>query len=297
MDGTLKERLLALHYVWPRPYNRIAPLLLKDPELANLHRWPAREIAQCLKTPIEQAARLKSLYSQSLQKSYLQLYGKHNIRPVTFFDSYYPESLRELIDPPAVLYCKGDVSLLENPDRIAVIGSRKATEYSRLALGKIIPPLTAEGYIIVSGLAAGADAMAHEAAIGSGGRTIAVTGSGFSHPYPNENRQLQYIMEGTQLVITEYPPYMLPRRWNFPMRNRIISGLSKGIAVTEGKIKSGTLSTIEHGLEHGKDIFAVPGSIFSGLSEGPHQLILEGAKPVWNGSQILAEYEKAALTK
>ncbi|AQQ53739.1 DNA-processing protein DprA [Planococcus lenghuensis] len=292
MSATVTERLLALHYIYPKPFNRIASLLTEDPDLMYLQRRPARELAHCLRIPQEQAALLKTLYSESLQRPYLQLYEKHSIIPIPIYHPDYPESLTELIDPPAVLYCKGNPAFLRDPKRIAIVGSRKATEYSLTAIERLVPALAEHGYTVISGLAKGADAMAHAAAIRAGGRTIAVTGSGFSHPYPKENQTLQHIMEETQLVITEYPPYMTPKRWNFPLRNRIISGLSKGIAVTEAELKSGTLSTIEHGLEHGKDIFAVPGPIHSKLSEGPNQLIAEGAKPVWNGLQILEEYEE-----
>ncbi|EGA89519.1 protein smf [Planococcus donghaensis MPA1U2] len=291
MNKEFTERLLALHYVYPKSLQKLLPLLADDPNLAKLERKSLNEIMWLLNIKLEQAIKLKASYSQSLTYPLQETYAKYKILPISYQHPLYPESLLELIDPPAILYAKGDLTLLKNSRKIAIIGSRKATSYSQKALQKIVPPLVEKDFVIVSGLAKGADAMAHQKAIDLGGRTIAVTGSGFLHPYPKENASLNHIIEERHLVLTEYPPYMRPQKWNFPMRNRIISGLSKGIIVTEAQVKSGTLSTIEHALDHGKDIFAVPGSIDSLLSEGPHKLILEGAKPVWNGWQVLEEYQ------
>lgn len=292
MNEDFLQRLLALHYVYPKPLNKFQLLLEDDPELIGLERIPLVLLAVRLNIPVDAAAQLKSAYSNALKTPYIPLYEKHHIIPVHFLHPSYPESLKDLIDPPVVLYAKGRTELLENRERIAVIGSRKATAYSEKAITSIIPGLVEHQMVIVSGLAIGADTMAHRAALGAGGDTIAVTGSGFLHPYPKENTELHIIIEENGLVITEYPPYMTPKRWNFPMRNRIISGISKGIIVTEARLKSGTLSTIDHGLDHGKEIFAIPGDIFSPLSEGPHKLILEGAKPVWKGAQVLEEYRQ-----
>ena len=150
--------------------------------------------------------------------------------------------------------------------------------------------------VIVSGLAKGADTMAHEAAIAYGGKTIAVLGHGFFHLYPKENERLAEDIGKINLLITEYPPYVKPARWTFPMRNRIISGLSDAVVVTEAADKSGTMSTIEHALDHGKDIYAVPGSVTSRLSTGPNKLIDEGAQPLWNGYQIVGSILKLAET-
>ncbi|TAA70407.1 DNA-processing protein DprA [Planococcus salinarum] len=297
MENMFEHRLLALHYIYPKPLNQIKRLMIDDPHLEYLQNRPAWEISQLLGITIEAATSLKTGYLKSLSTPYAETYEKHKIIPISYNHPDYPQSLFHLIDPPAVLYAKGDPKLLRNDDRIGVIGSRKASSYSQKAMQAIIPELVSAGFIIVSGLAKGADAMAHRTAIAFGGKTIAVTGSGFLHPYPKENGELNNIIEETQLAITEYPPYMLPKRWNFPMRNRIISGLAKGVLVTEAEVKSGTLSTIEHALEHGKDIFAIPGDIGSLLSGGPHKLIAEGAKPVWNGLQVLEEYREIRVLK
>ncbi|MGE6368406.1 DNA-processing protein DprA [Planococcus kocurii] len=297
MNKEFTERLLALHYVYPKSLNKLLPLLADDPDLSALEQKSPNELMSLLNIKLEQAIKLKASYRQSLTYPLHEAYDKYRILPMSYQHPFYPKSLFELIDPPAVLYAKGDIALLANSQKIAIIGSRKASSYTQKALEKIVPPLVESGFVIVSGLARGADAMAHQKTIDLGGRTIAVTGSGFLHPYPKENNALNDIIEEKQLVLTEYPPYMKPLKWNFPMRNRIISGLSKGIVVTEALVKSGTLSTIEHALDHGKDIFAVPGDIGSLLSEGPHKLILEGAKPVWNGWQVLEEYQQMTAEK
>lgn len=292
MNDEFTQRLLALHYVYPKPLNRLAPLLKEDPELEYLRFRSPGELAETMQIPLEKANALKRSYLNYANTPFLEIYAQQEIFPLTYRDPLYPSSLHELIDPPAVLYMKGDFALLDAPEKIAVIGSRKAQSYSHSAIQQLLPPLLAEGFVIVSGLAEGADSMAHRCAIDSGGKTIAVIGSGFLHRYPKINDALSIIIEETQLLVTEYPPYMPPRKWNFPMRNRIISGLSKGVIVTQAEVKSGTWSTIEHALEHGKDIFAVPGNIFSPLSAGPHKLISEGAKPVWDGAQVLEEYRQ-----
>lgn len=292
MNDEFTQRLLALHYVYPQALNRLKPLLRGDPDLVYLDLRSPYDIAETLQIPLEKANTLKQAYLKYMDTPFLLIYGQQNIQALTYRDPQYPPSLHELIDPPAVLYLKGDAGLLCAPEKIAVIGSRKAQRYSQSAIQKLLPPLLAEGFVVVSGLAKGADAMAHRCAIDSGGKTIAVLGSGFFHRYPKINEELFFIIEETQLLVTEYPPYMPPRKWNFPKRNRIISGLSKGVIVTEAEVKSGTLSTIEHALDHGKDVFAVPGNIFSPLSAGPHKLIAEGAKPVWDGAQVLEEYRQ-----
>jgi len=292
MNDEFIQRLLALHYVYPKPLNRLSRLMKDDPNLEYLHVRSPVDLAETMQIPLEQASALKRSYLNYANTPFLKIYNQQRINPLIFRDPLYPSSLHDLIDPPAVLYLKGDFTLLDAPEKIAVIGSRKAESYSKSVIQQLLPPLLAEGFVIVSGLAKGADAMAHRSTIDFGGKTIAVIGSGFLHCYPKVNEELSFIIEETQLLITEYPPYMPPRKWNFPMRNRIISGLSKGVIVTQAEVKSGTLSTIEHALDHGKDIFAVPGDIFSPLSAGPHKLIAEGAKPVWNGAQVLEEYRQ-----
>ncbi|MFE6167155.1 DNA-processing protein DprA [Viridibacillus arvi] len=291
-EAQLTQRLLALHYVFPVPLNRLAPLFKVDIELAMFEQMSTQKIAQLLNLSYEKANRLKVAYIEAMETPLFQAYEQKLITPIPFFHPLFPKELFELYDPPVCLYVKGKVDLLVNKRKIAIVGSRKATTYTENALQYIMPALVEHDYIIVSGLAKGADRMAHESAIANGGKTIAILGHGLFHLYPKENTKLAEIISKDHLLMTEYPPYIEPKRWYFPMRNRIISGISKAILVTEAAEKSGTSSTMDHGLEHGKEIFVVPGDITSKLSLGPHKLLSEGATPVWNGYQIIAELER-----
>jgi DNA processing protein len=283
----VERRLLALHYVFPVPLHRLERLYGIDPNLEKLYAFKAIELAHILKISVLKASQLKENLLRNSETPYEKLYERHAITPIPFSNPSYPDQLHILIDPPAVLYVKGDHTLLTKKLNVAIIGSRKATVYSKEAMSLIVPPLVENDAVIISGLAKGADTMAHEAALEFGGKTIAVLGHGLFHLYPKENRMLADKLATDHLLVTEYPPYVKPERWTFPMRNRIISGLSDVVVVTESADKSGTMSTVEHALDHGKDIYAVPGPITSLLSVGPNKLLDEGAKPVWNGFQIV----------
>ncbi|WP_277584150.1 DNA-processing protein DprA [Psychrobacillus antarcticus] len=286
------NRFLALHYIFPVPLNKLFPLLEYDPELSKLEKISPQLLSKLCKITLERAIKLQKMFQEFVETPMIQMYEKQSITPILFSDPNYPKSLLNLYDPPAAIYVKGKIELLSNPKKIAIIGSREATDYSAESIKTILPPLINEEYVIVSGLAKGADTLAHEITMNLGGKTIAVLGTGLFHVYPKQNIKLANEMVKNQLLLTEYPPYITPQKWNFPMRNRIISGLSKGVVITEATKKSGTVSTMEHALENGKEIFAIPGSIHSPLSVGPHMLILEGAKPVWDGHQILEELIK-----
>lgn len=281
----LDRRLLALHYVYPVPFNKVAEILKMDPDLHNLFNHRADDMARMLQIPKSKAVQLNDQLKRHERTPFTLLYHREKIIPIPITNPKYPKSLKWLVDPPTVLYVKGDLTILNASLKVAIIGSRKATDYSRKALSFIVPPLVDRGAIIVSGLAKGADTMAHESAIHFGGKTIAVLGHGLFHLYPYENRRLAEKLSEHHLLLTEYPPYMRPARWTFPMRNRIISGMSESVIITESEEKSGTMSTVDHALEHGKTIYAVPGPITSSLSLGPNKLIEQGAKPIWNGFQ------------
>ena len=283
-----EKRLLALHYFFPVPKNRLNLLYELDPNLDRFSIYSAGKLASILRITTEKAAKLKANLFDCSSTPYEQLYERHAITPIPFTNPLYPDYLLTLIDPPAILYAKGDLSLLEKKMKIAIIGSRKASLYSEQVLSFIVPPLVENDIVIVSGLAKGADTLAHKAAIAYGGKTIAVLGHGLFHLYPKENEKIRDEIGENHLLITEYPPYVRPERWTFPMRNRIISGLSDAVIVTEAARKSGTMSTVEHALDHGKDIYAVPGPVTSILSEGPNKLIDEGAQPLWNGFQVVS---------
>ncbi|CAM5186904.1 DNA processing protein OS=Ureibacillus acetophenoni OX=614649 GN=SAMN05877842_101459 PE=3 SV=1 [Ureibacillus acetophenoni] len=289
MNEQSLQHLLALHYVYPLTFNVYKKLIQSIESIDNLSTISPTKLANILQTSLKKSETILQNYLKMLQVDLLSAYEAESIKTVPYNDKYYPKSLFELVDPPTVLYAKGDVTLLTKERKIAIVGSRNATNYSSMALDFIIPPLVEQNFVIVSGLAKGADSLAHTSTIHYGGKTIGVLGNGFFHVYPRENRSLTEEMVKNHLLITEYPPYVGPKKWQFPMRNRIISGISEAIVVTEAALSSGTLITTDHALEHGKDIFVVPGPIHSELSKGTNQLLKEGAIPIWNGYQIVEE--------
>ncbi|WP_107837894.1 DNA-processing protein DprA [Metasolibacillus meyeri] len=285
------QQLLALHYVYPLPLNKLQRLLYEIETLQQLPLISAKELAKILQIQLQTAQTLQINYNKAVKTSFKAYYEQCSIHAIPFLSEHYPKSLLQLHDAPTVIYARGRLDLLQQIRKIACIGSRNATNYSTIALQSILPPLIAEQYVIVSGLAKGADTLAHRMTIELGGQTIAVVGHGFAHIYPKENKQLTAKIAEEHLLLTEYPPYMGPKKWHFPMRNRIISGLSCALVVTEAAMKSGTLITTDHALEHGKDVFVVPGPIHSEQSKGTNNLLKEGAIPVWNGQQIVEELQ------
>ena len=208
---------------------------------------------------------------------------------ISIMDSEYPEELLWMHNPPVLLFYSGNIDLLKHP-KIAVVGSRSCSRTGILSVEKIINELNNE-LIVVSGLAKGIDAAAHYAAIRNGGKTIGVIGTGLDVFYPRSNKQLQKYMSGSHLVLTEYGPGQSPQKHHFPERNRIIAGLSRAVIVAEARMRSGSLITCERAMEEGRDVFAIPGSILDGRSDGCHHLIQEGAKLVTSGKDVLDEFE------
>lgn len=219
----------------------------------------------------------------------LREYKRKKIKIVSVFDAGYPPLLREIYDPPWVLYCKGNVSLFGTPRMLSVVGTRRPSRTGLQALRKILAPLVADGWGVVSGLADGIDSAAHRLALNA--RTIAVLGSGFEHVYPHGAQPLADEIASSHLLVSEYPPDTRAEPWQFPHRNRIISGLTKGTLVVEAREKSGSLITADQALEQGRDVFAVPGSIFEPRSVGTNRLIQQGAKPVLDAKDIREEWE------
>lgn len=210
---------------------------------------------------------------------------------VTLLDPDYPPLLKEIIDPPLALHVRGDRSLLAR-HAIAIVGSRRASPYAVNAAKHLAAPLASEAkLVIVSGLARGVDAAAHEAALDAHGTTIAVLGTGIDVVYPKSNRALFRRIENEGLIVSEFPPGTPPLALNFPVRNRIISGLSLGTVIVEATGRSGSLITARTAAEQGREVFAVPGSIFSNGTEGTHRLIQYGAKLVHDANDVIEEIE------
>lgn len=234
------------------------------------------------------AYHIKAFFKTDILRKQLQLLEKHQVQIVTLADSGYPELLRTIFDPPPVLYIKGTLS---ERDRlaVAVVGSRKSSSYGRLTAEKICLDLVSRGVTVVSGLARGIDSFAHRGALKGRGRTIAVLGNGVDYVYPRENRKLYEEIVEKGAVISEFPLGTPPDRKNFPVRNRIISGLSLGVVVVEASDRSGALITADLALEQGREVLAIPGNISSYTSRGTHRLIKQGAKLVETVEDILEE--------
>lgn len=223
---------------------------------------------------------------------------KLKITCVTIFDDDYPEMLKNIDTPPFVLYCKGDKSLLSSLC-IGVVGSRKITNYGVMVTERFVKDLIRYGFTIVSGLAYGVDSLAHTETLKQKGKTIAVLAGGLDKIYPTANTQLSKdIVEKGGLLVSEMPPKTKLEAHMFPIRNRIIAGLSKGILVTEAQENSGVMHTKNYALDYGRDVFAVMGSIFSDSSRGANRMITLGhAKGVSQIEDIAEEYNLSPLVE
>ena len=219
-----------------------------------------------------------------------------NIRLLTWHDDAFPARLKEIYDRPALLFVKGEIKP-EDEWCVAVVGTRQPTIYGRQVADEMASGLGKSQITVVSGLAKGIDAIAHEAAITSGGRTLAVVGGGLDSIYPAENTMLSRRVIEHGALISEYPPGTRPRPENFPRRNRILSGLCLGVLVVEAAETSGALITAQFAVEQNREVFAVPGSILSRASKGTNKLIQEGAKCVTRPGDILEELNLTAVAR
>jgi len=239
-------------------------------------------VSEC-RNPALFMERYKQIDDDFLKKSF------EEFPSFSILDEIYPWDLSEIYNPPALLFYQGNIDLLELP-KVAVVGSRDSSKLGNQSVQKIIKELNNE-LIIVSGLARGIDTAAHMAALQNGGKTIAVIGTGLDVFYPKANKKLQSYIGKNHLVLSEYGPGEQPLKFHFPERNRIIAGLCRGVIVAEAKMRSGSLITCERAMEEGRDVFAIPGSILDGKSDGCHHLIQEGAKCIMSGSDVLSEFD------
>ncbi|RSU08129.1 DNA protecting protein DprA [Vagococcus entomophilus] len=212
-----------------------------------------------------------------------------NEKFITLLDEAYPSCLAEIYNPPVLLFYRGDIQLLSKSS-LALIGSRAATSSGRKVIERLVPGLVRAGIPIVSGLARGIDTYAHQMTIRQKGSTIAVIGSGLERTYPKENFRLQQFIAKNHLLVTEYPDDTPPFSYHFPMRNRIIAGITQGTCVVEARRRSGTLITAQYALEAGRSVFCVPGDSTKPTTEGCHELIQQGAKCIWKSEHIIEEF-------
>lgn len=234
--------------------------------------------------------------SQISLEAELNRLEQYNIKVITWKDPEYPRRLREIDGSPPVLYVRGSL-LSDDECCVAVVGTRRASAYGRQSAEELASELARNGVTIVSGLARGIDTVAHEAALQAGGRIIAVSACGLDMVYPSSNSALaRHIMEQGALI-SEFPLGATPRAEHFPLRNRIISGMSIGVLVVEAGERSGALITAHQAAEQNREVFAVPGNIFSPASKGTNTLIQEGAKLVRNCSDILEELNLSVVAE
>ncbi len=238
-------------------------------------------LARTLHQPISNEAQVQIVKElQAVQD------GRFSI--LTLMDAHYPPRLKTITDPPPLLWCTGQ---LQDRDQqaLAVVGSRKGSHIGRTFTRQLSGDLAALGFTIVSGLARGIDAAAHEGALATSGRTLAVLGCGIDRTYPPEHNPLRQRIEQHGAVLSEFPMGTPPHSYHFPQRNRIISGLSLGVIVTEATSRSGSLITARMALEQNREVFAVPGNVTNTLTRGPHRLIKDGAKLVESSLDVVEE--------
>ncbi|WP_409227464.1 DNA-processing protein DprA [Gudongella sp. SC589] len=237
----------------------------------------------------------KSDFKSSMDRYYEKLNGLE-MDVITIFDKDYPQDLLKIPDKPFVIYRKGSM-IPQDHIAMGIVGSRKATNYGKWAAERFARELANMGVTIISGMAAGIDSIAHRTAVENGGRTIGILGNGLDKVYPKSNWGLYKEAVDNGALISEFPPGAQPYNFHFPMRNRIISGLSLGVIVVEAQQRSGSLITAHHALAQGKDVFAIPGNINSIYSQGTNMLIRDGAKPLLDMDDILEEVRELQLLK
>ncbi|GAA4020735.1 DNA-processing protein DprA [Actimicrobium antarcticum] len=262
----------------------------------NIFAATERSLSQLVGGPIARAlVATPSVRTQSLIAATLNWLDHPDNHFLTLADRRYPQALLNIHDPPVVLYAKGKVELLQQAS-VAIVGSRNATAQGCIHAGKFAEHLSQSGFTIVSGMALGIDTAAHAGALPHAGSTIAVVGTGIDIVYPARNRALAHQIARDGCLLSEYVLGTGPLAANFPRRNRLISGLSRGVLVVEAAARSGSLITARVAAEQGRDVFAIPGSIHAPLSKGCHQLIKQGAKLVESGQDILEEIGAVAVS-
>ncbi len=269
---------------------RILQLSNQLDNINDLFEKPLKELEYQGLINKEQKKLLQKKYDENFVSNTLDILSKSPFELITIFDDTYPELLKKIYDPPAVLFTNGTI-LPEDHDAIAVVGTRLATNYGKQVVDKLVRELVRNNFTIISGMARGIDTHAHRAALKYGGRTLAVLGNGVDIVYPRENRSLRNDILKNGCCISEFPFGTRPNAPNFPKRNRVISGLSLGTIVIEAGKKSGAVLTAYDALDQNREVFAVPGRIDDNMSAGTNKLIQKGAKLVSGIDSILEEID------
>lgn len=280
-------RLLAVPGVGP---NKLRALISYFRTAAAVFDASEKRLTQVPGVDSKIAFNIRSFDGHDFAANQVKAIESAKVNVLTFWDADFPALLKQIYDPPAVLFVNGDVGELNKP-AVAVVGSRTPTSYGKVVAEKFSAELVAKGFCVISGLAYGIDTIAHRAALAVRGRTVAVLGSGLDVIYPAENRRLTEQIPQSGAVVSEYPLGTGPDRGNFPRRNRIICGLSLGVIVVEAGEKSGALITANMALDQNREVFAVPGNINSKKSFGTNQLIKQGATVVTEIEDVVRALE------
>lgn len=283
-----REALLVLNAVGHLGQERVRQLVEYFGSAARALQVDEKELGAAGILSPEMTAKLASFAWKEFLKTEKSLLEKYGVEVLTLMDADYPDLLKEIPDAPIVLYVRGDKYILNSPS-IAVVGPRLASMYGLSVAEKFSTELAEAGIAIVSGLAKGVDTSAHRGALKAKGKTVAVLGCGLLEMYPPENESLAREIVKNGAIVSEFPMTMPPLKYNFPQRNRIISGLSLGVIVAEASYKSGALITSRFALEQGREVFAVPGKVDNPNAAGVNNLIKQGAKLIMSVEDVLEE--------
>jgi DNA processing protein len=288
MMRTERECLIGLNQIPQLTPKRGKLLLGRFESFREVWSAPAGHLASALGSSMLGEA-IASARSDAAIEEELEKADQMGVRLITLVDREYPSLLREIDDPPFALYVRGKLPV-NTACTIGIVGTRRGTQYGKLVAARLASQLALKGIIVVSGLAAGIDAAAHQGALDVGGHTVAVLGCGLDVSYPKTNQPLfeRIAVEGT--AMSEYPLGTRPAKWTFPQRNRILSGLCRGVVVVQAPARSGSLITARLALEQGREVFAVPGNITTATSAGTNGLIRQGAKIVETIDDVLEEF-------
>ena len=287
---------MLIHWIWYSQLPRV-PLRVKADLLRIFHDpediYFAEEEALWTVEGMTEAL-IKALFNRDLANSreILRVCGEKNISILTYSDGCYPHRLKHIPDPPMVLYYKGYLPDWDSVPVIGIVGTRKASAYGMQVSDKMGFQIADCGGLVVSGGADGIDSMALRGAMKARKKVVAVLGCGADVVYPAKNKELFREIERQGCLITEFSPGTPPHSWNFPQRNRIISGISSGVLVVEAPERSGALNTAQHALDQGRDVFVVPGNIDSPCAAGSNELMRDRAIPVFSGWDVVGEYER-----
>ena len=290
---TNKEAYLVLSllpYIGPIVSRKLLEIVDKSSDIFSFSLSQLSKKVKLQSRQLESLANWQKYVDLEKEKKILE---KSKVHFIPYIDKHYSVSLKEIYDPPIALYAQGNISLLSKDyNNFAVVGSRRCTGYGQKVTRNLVSSLINSDWTIISGLALGIDSFAHTEALNCSGKTIAVLGSGLGNVYPPNNiALLKNIIENEGLVISEFSLLKKPDKTTFPMRNRIIAGLSQGVLIVEAGTKSGSLITANMALEQGKQVFAVPGNIDRFSSQGCNQLIKQGASMVTCFEDIVQEYD------